>query len=30
MASIFNSWSVAAFTVAWLIWSHQINTTHFR
>jgi len=30
MVSIFNSWSVAAVTVSWLIWSQQFNWTHFR
>jgi len=30
MVGIFNSWSVAAFIVSWLIWSHQFNWTHFR
>jgi len=30
MVSIFNSWSVTALTVSWLIWSQQFNRTHFR
>jgi len=30
MVSIFNSWSIAAFTVSWLISSQQSNRTHFR